>query len=177
MPAKKTFPEDEVAEMYRSGMPWGDIGKHFGVQAATVRNHMRRLGFTSRSVQEAAQQRKAAGRTVSPKYWAGKKRTAESVKKQADSIRGENNHRWKGGVSDPREYRKIAKKDLCARCGSRDRLAIHHKNDDHYDNDPDNLVVLCVSCHSSVHKQAYWDAVKAGVQPPKSNAPIGWGRR
>ena len=97
------------------------------------------------------------------------------VERRVSKIRGEAHYLWSGGKSK-RDYRKGTKKEKCARCGSRTNLCIHHENLDHYDNAPDNLTVLCVSCHASIHKQAYWDAVHTGQKPPRSNAPIGWRR-
>lgn len=39
----------------------------------------------------------------------------------------------------------------CSRCGSTNRLTIHHKDHNHNNNDPSNLVCLCRSCHASLH--------------------------
>lgn len=46
------------------------------------------------------------------------------------------------------------KEDVCENCGINEWLGVkltlelHHKNGDHYDNDLDNLVILCPNCHS-----------------------------
>ena len=74
------------------------------------------------------------------------------------------------GSYEYKKHRKLA----CERCDKQKNLGVHHLNLDHYDNNPKNLQTLCVSCHMSVHKQAYWNAIKAGVKPPKSNSRIGW---
>lgn len=39
----------------------------------------------------------------------------------------------------------------CASCGSTDRLQIHHLDSDQTNNDPSNLMTLCVSCHTKWH--------------------------
>ena len=44
----------------------------------------------------------------------------------------------------------------------------------HFDDRPENIQVLCVSCHMSLHKKAYWDAIHAGVVPTMSNGRVGW---
>lgn len=50
-----------------------------------------------------------------------------------------------------RNSRHIQKAE-CSRCGSSDRkLCIHHVNHDWRDNRPENLEVLCFSCHSKHH--------------------------
>ena len=54
------------------------------------------------------------------------------------------------------------KEDVCECCGLSEWLGVklvlelHHKNGDHYDNDLDNLVILCPNCHSiqDSHKQS-----------------------
>lgn len=48
---------------------------------------------------------------------------------------------------------------------------------DHYDDRAENLQVLCVSCHISLHKKKYWESIRNGKSPKKSNAPCGWGRK
>lgn len=55
-------------------------------------------------------------------------------------------------------YRRLIDKTACLRCQATENLCVHHKDEDHLNNDPANLEVLCMSCHSSMHKQAWWDA-------------------
>jgi len=59
-------------------------------------------------------------------------------------------------------YRKMVEKDACASCGTTENLCVHHKDENHTNNVPSNLEVLCMSCHSSQHKQAWWDAKRGG---------------
>lgn len=40
---------------------------------------------------------------------------------------------------------------VCAECGSTDRPVIHHRDHDHSNNDPENLMCLCRSCHARLH--------------------------
>jgi len=95
---------------------------------------------------------------------------------------GEKNSNWKGGKNliedrNVREYRKKAgRKKLCVNCGAKTRLVVHHIDFDHFNSDPGNFEILCVSCHMSVHKTAYWDAKRRGLPTPKSNGPVGWKR-
>jgi 5-methylcytosine-specific restriction endonuclease McrA len=73
---------------------------------------------------------------------------------------GHENGRYKHGMASTL-YRQMVTKAACATCGATDNLCIHHKDGDHLNNDPANLEVLCMSCHSSHHKQAWWDAHKS----------------
>lgn len=49
-------------------------------------------------------------------------------------------------------YQKY-KKNKCELCGSIDGLEVHHKDFNHYNNDPDNLITVCESCHQRVHSR------------------------
>lgn len=98
------------------------------------------------------------------------------IKARPKSNSGSKNGRYIDGKQS-RVYRTVVKKELCNRCGSTSNLCVHHVNDDHYDNEPSNLEVLCVSCHMSHHKTQYWDAWRKKQTTPKSNGPVGWARR
>jgi hypothetical protein len=53
--------------------------------------------------------------------------------------------------------------DFCWLCGSREYLHTHHKNRDSSDNRLENLVVLCETCHCSVHfNEPVFKAMVAG---------------
>lgn len=177
MPARKLPPDETVTADYRSGLSSGQIAEKYNVSPATVISLLRRVGEPRRDPKEYAQLRSKSGRNSRPTYWKGKKQTQEHVERRISKIRGEKHGSWRGGTSDPRRYRGVIEKKECARCKVAEKLAIHHLNDDHYDNRIENLQVLCVSCHASVHRQAYWDAKHAGETPPKSNAPINWKKK
>lgn len=70
---------------------------------------------------------------------------------------GEMNGRFKDGTQSTL-YRQTVEKSHCLRCDTMENLCVHHKDEDHTNNDPANLEVLCMSCHSRMHKQAWWDA-------------------
>lgn len=61
---------------------------------------------------------------------------------------GENNPGWKGGIQT---YRKF-KKNNCERCGTTDKLIVHHKDENRYNNVLDNLETLCRRCHQIHHR-------------------------
>lgn len=175
MPNRKLPPNEQVIEMYRSGMSSGEIAEKCGVAPITVTSLFRRVGYQTRSAADAAKLRVQRGRSIPSTFWKGKKQPSDMVERRVEKIRGEKHYLWKGGLSR-RPYRNEVEKEVCDKCGARENLSIHHVNLDHYDNRPDNLQVLCVSCHMSLHKQAYWDAIHAGKAPIKSNGPVGWRR-
>jgi hypothetical protein len=144
-----------------------------GVQPACVWKLLKRNNVQLRNLKEASINKKKAGRANPARYWLGKEQPPEMVESRVSKIRGEKHYLWKGG-KDKRQYRNLIVKELCDICGSKDNLGIHHKDLDHYNDNPDNLQVLCVSCHLSLHKKLYWDAIHSGETPPKSNGIVGW---
>jgi hypothetical protein len=85
--------------------------------------------------------------------------------KLREDIRGENCKWWKGGIANdpyPDEFgdylkRKIRKRDkyLCKSCGENvygsSRGHVHHIDGNKQNCDPNNLVLLCSTCHGAVH--------------------------
>lgn len=64
--------------------------------------------------------------------------------------KGENNNNWKGGIGT---YRILAKEvGHCERCKATERLLVHHKDRNRYNNDRTNLEVLCKRCHQLEHE-------------------------
>ena len=59
-------------------------------------------------------------------------------------------------------YRKMVEKTRCNRCGATDQLLVHHVDGVHTNNMVENLEVLCSPCHSSHHKQEWWNSQKDG---------------
>src|SRR5438552_13791264 len=61
-----------------------------------------------------------------------------------------------GGL--PHRGRKIArrkkKRECCEKCGRKDRLEVHHRDEDATNNDLKNLQVLCLGCHRREHKNS-----------------------
>jgi 5-methylcytosine-specific restriction endonuclease McrA len=50
-------------------------------------------------------------------------------------------------------YLTIKGVDRCSVCGSIENIHIHHKNGNHFDNRPENLIYLCNLHHSKEHKR------------------------
>jgi 5-methylcytosine-specific restriction endonuclease McrA len=168
-------PNEVVIADYESGMSTGAIAEKYSVAPGTVSSLLNRIGYKLRSAKEAAKVRGESGRWKPTSAWKGKKQPKEMVEKRLSKIRGENHYLWKGGESR-RGYRDVVKKMKCDSCGSKLNLGIHHIDFDHYNDKPENLQVLCVSCHMSLHKTLYWDAKRRGMEPKKGNGPVGWKR-
>ena len=80
--------------------------------------------------------------------------------------------------SQSRKYRRLKRylPKACERCGEGDKLVVHHKDNDHFNHALENLIVLCVGCHSTEHKRLWWSCKKARLPYKKSNGPSGWNR-
>ncbi len=171
MPTRKLPPNREVLAMYRSGMSSGEIADRTGTRPITVVSLLRRLNEPRRNVTEAARLRSKSGRANTPKFWLGKKQPRDMVEKRISKIRGERHYLWKDGKSR-RHYRTIIKKERCVQCSSHTNLVIHHIDFDHYNDKPENLETRCGSCHTSIHKKAYWMAIHERRRPKKSNTQV-----
>lgn len=115
-----------------------------------------RVGIDLRS--EETKRRCAEG---ARKYRKGK--TWEEIygAEQAQELRqlyhaktGECAANWRGGIS--RRYgRKQVMSEFktfqCSSCGSKERLFVHHINENPEDNRLENLRILCHSCHNKLH--------------------------
>lgn len=67
--------------------------------------------------------------------------------------KGENNPNWNGGTSWEFSNR-IANENLiqkCCLCSSIKFLCIHHKDKNRKNNNLDNLMIVCKSCHTKIH--------------------------
>jgi hypothetical protein len=148
---------EELYKLYSEGMSALALAKKYNTTQGSVTKKMHRAGYSLRSLSDAHKLAYKTGRHI------------------PTGAKGENHWAWKGG-KERRQYRNKIQKELCDTCGSRQNLGIHHKDFDHYNNDPENLQVLCLTCHMSFHKKMYWDAKKNGKETPKGNGPIGWDR-
>ena len=175
MPVKTLLPEPKIITSYLSGESSGEIAEKYKVRPLVIIRLLRRNNIPRRLPKEAAKIRTESGRANPAAYWTGKKQPKAMIESRTSKIRGEQHYLWKGGKSK-RDYRKLRQKVKCENCGSRLNLGIHHKNLDHYDNEANNLQVLCVGCHMSLHKKLYWDAKRNGKPIPKSNSIVGWRR-
>lgn len=80
-----------------------------------------------------------------------------------EHLRGSGHYRWKGGTAkdtytkefyDIREFIVSRDYETCQICGKKPKgksANVHHRNGNKQDNDQNNLVLLCRSCHSKVH--------------------------
>ena len=84
-----------------------------------------------------------------------------SVAAQGEALRahhynnkgGENNSNWKTGISVYREYKRD--ENCCEFCGEDDKLEVHHLDENRDNNDVDNLVKVCITCHGRLHHGWY----------------------
>ena len=107
--------------------------------------------------------------------WAlgGYKHTEEAKRKMGQKHKGEKHYNWQGGKSfEPYgvEFNEEKKERIrnkfnrrCFECGvsedeSRYKLSIHHIDYNKRNNSEDNLIPLCVNCHSQTgFKRKDWE--------------------
>ena len=105
----------------------------------------------------------------------GRKHSLETKKligeKNKGKLVGEKNPQWKGGSPYPEEFNRIKsiireRDDFsCCLCqktknDNENKLPIHHIDDNKKNNDPLNLITLCIPCHHKTYiNKEYWKKV------------------
>ncbi len=146
------------------------FGKHRSLETK------RKIGKAHKGKFVSLETRRKQSKATSGKkhYFFGKHHTPERIKKTS----GENCHMWKGGISfEPyglefnRELREQIKardgyrcqecfkheSELFTKTGKPRKLACHHCDYDKNNNSPENLLSLCIPCHSKTNfKRKHW---------------------
>ncbi len=179
---KKRIPIDKnkLYQLYCvEGYSTPDLGKIFKAAPVTIQKRLRKYGWVIRSRKVSHNQPKYIDKLVRANL--GKKATKETKKKLSEVHKGlnagEKHPNWQGGKSfEPyglefnRKLKEIIRKRDGYRCqecfrhqdelfvntksGIRPRkLYIHHIDYNKRNNNPQNLVSLCLSCHL----QTNWD--------------------
>ena len=83
-------------------------------------------------------------------------KSPEYIAKQRVKKIGNKNPAWKGGFRHYyfTKYRAIAKslEQICQKCGTNEKLIVHHKDNNYKNNNIENLMIICRGCHNTIHK-------------------------
>jgi hypothetical protein len=139
---------------WNKGIPWRDStrAKFVGVKPSEETKAKIREKRAQQVITEEHRRKISEGNR-------GKVLTPEHVAK----ISGPNNYHWKGGTVrnlSRRTWRKLRAAVLerdgnaCRACGKTGRLIAHHVIyfDEGGPDSPENLITLCQSCHTEVHR-------------------------
>lgn len=86
---------------------------------------------------------------------------------------GENNGNWKQDAYQSTCWLYHGKK--CLVCNEQNIVTVHHVNENHNDNRPENLVPLCPTHHQYVHSR-YKDAIVPIIEEYVKNYLLGVGK-
>ena len=138
------------------GKPFTQIATEFGFNVSTLKKWARKHGLPKKGVGYFNRGRTPWNKGVADSRQVEALRKYHHCGRRAEKIMKE----------DTACYYK-RKADKCAVCGTTDNLEVHHKDRDHSNNAPQNLITMCESCHQRVHSRnllvAYADEVVSVV--------------
>ena len=122
--------------------------EHFGMSQSYIRNYMKEYGIPIRSISENG------GHSV-PRTDEWKAKISAGLKAN-NAMRGKTYELHPGYKTGKRSYRNRLTRDevllpFCRKCSSMEKLVVHHIDHDRDNNDIENLMVLCASCHKQHH--------------------------
>lgn len=140
----KPYTDKEWLEKMYETMTLQEIADSICVHVSTIQWWCKELGVHTRSVAEQRALKSGQGnRTVYSMYTNefSKDNYLDRISKfPQDSI--------------PRTWKDYILKIVgeCQCCGYKDVLDLHHIDENHHNNDPYNLSVLCPNCHAKIHR-------------------------
>lgn len=126
-----------------------DIGKEFGINVSTLKNWAKKLGIPNKGTGYF-------NMGCTPWNKGKTEFDDERVAKQANALKTyhhDGNSTEKILKEDTSRYQKYIKSS-CEICGATKDLEVHHKDKNHSNNNPNNLMTVCSSCHQKVHNQS-----------------------
>ena len=78
-------------------------------------------------------------------------------KRASESKIGDKNPNWKNINPNFKTLKRVTRKEhiVCNTCGSNKNIEIHHVDKNPENDQKENLIVVCKSCHTKIHKKGY----------------------
>ena len=138
--------------------------ERYKISSNTERN--KKIGIANKGKKISFKSRKKQSKTMKRLFAEGKIKPIPTRFKKGDMrLSGENNHSWKGGISfEPygMEFNDCLKKEIrtrdnniCQLCRNKQesiKLSVHHIDYNKKNNNPNNLMSLCLLCHLSTNE-------------------------
>ena len=128
--------KDEILNWIKEEQPKCYICQQLGCKQDTLNSYLKKMGIEYSGQQAKKGQQKGQNSYKPASYYIETGKTITSYKLKEKLIRD--------GL----------KEDKCELCGlsvwqnQKLSLELHHKDGDHYNNNLDNLIILCPNCHS-----------------------------
>ena len=108
---------------------------------------------------ETVKKQKKEGTYIPSICRLSKKDKEKFLRRASLSKIGAKNPNWKGGVE--LNFNRLKKecvlgiKKICNICKKKQKLEVHHLDNDHTNDVSSNMICICHSCHSKIHKRGY----------------------
>lgn len=118
-------------------LPKSEMARRLACKQETLNSCLKKLGIEYAGQQNKKGQQKGPNKYLDSSHYTGK-----------------NARPIKSAVLREKLIRDGIKKDCCERCGAKYwngkklPLELHHKDGNHYNNELDNLEILCPNCHA-----------------------------
>lgn len=126
-----------ILEWIKEELPKSEIARRLSCKQETLNSCLLKLGIEYAGQQNKKGQQKGPKKYLDSSYYTGK-----------------DARRIKSSLLREKLIRDGIKKDCCERCGVKYwngknlPLELHHKDGNHYNNELDNLEILCPNCHA-----------------------------
>lgn len=129
---------DEIKDMIKNNVPLSEMCRKFKIKQETLQKHLKNLGIFYKGNQSLKGKTRKSQRVDINEYLTNKKRINASRLKFL-------------------LIREKMKEEKCEKCGRTEwegdkiPLELHHIDGNHFNNEIENLMILCPNCHMQIH--------------------------
>lgn len=129
---------DEIKKMISEGKPLAEMCRRFDVKQETLQKHLHKLGIDYKGNMQRKGMAHPEARVDAERYFRNEQNVSTSTLRKIL-------------IRDGYKEEKCECCGLSEWMGKKIPLELHHKDFNHYNNNLDNLQILCSNCHMQAH--------------------------